>query len=559
MSKKLIQALEPRIMLDGAAVATAIEVFDELNQDQQQQQEKYSKTDKFKTEEGTKLPFVNVDSSAQQTRTKQIAFIDSAVQDFELLANSFDENTEVYIIQSNEDGFETIENILSDQSNIDAIHIIGHGSAGQIAFGTALLNNVSLENYRTTLSSIGNSLTSKGDILFYGCNIADGQTGEILIKQISEITNADIAASDDVTGKGGDWDLEKHTGIIEARNVEVVNYQHSLITGVDSYDSSVVVNDSSSVNFKNSAQGGYQDPSSDRFVLVQERADVTSGTGTLNFDVSGSHSSYTPSSSNPVHVYMLFSNDNTDSNSRRTGSRTGVVTFDNAIIGVFTTPSNTVAMSGVSQASGTFPTSGSSNFGKRDLEFNGNAAGPGTEGSKDWFEITNSNKTIEIGTKNGQKGDFIRIITAAPVSNTAPVARNDAGYINEDATLTVANGANANDTTPDASGEYTGDVINTSSSSHADTDADGDTLTVTSIRTGSSENNGTAGSLGSYLPGTYGSLRIYANGSYDYIANDDDADALDPGDTVTDSFNYTISDGNGGTDHAVITNYYCWC
>ena len=553
MSKKLIQALEPRIMLDGAAVATAIDVFDELNQDQQQQQEQSSKTDKFKTEEGTKLPFVNVDSSAQQTRTKQIAFIDSAVQDFEILANSFDENTEVHIIQSNEDGFETIENILSDQSNIDAIHIIGHGSAGQIAFGTALLNNVSLENYRTTLTSIGNSLTSKGDILFYGCNIADGRTGEILIKQISEITNADIAASDDITGKGGDWDLEKHTGIIEARNIEVVNYQHSLITGVDSYDSSVVVNNSSSVNFKNSAQGGYQDPSSDRFVLVQERADVTSGTGTLNFDVSGSHSSYTPSSSNPVHVYMLFSNDNTDSNSRRTGSRTGVVTFDNAIIGVFTTPSNTVAMSGVSQASGTFPTSGSSNFGKRDLEFNGNAAGPGSEGSKDWFEITNSNKTIEIGTKNGQKGDFIRIITEAPVSNTAPVARNDAGYINEDATLTVANGANANDTTPDASGEYTGDVINTSSSTHADTDADGDTLTVASIRTGSSENNGTAGSLGSYLPGTYGSLRIYANGSYDYIANDDDADALDPGDTVTDSFNYTISDGNGGTDHAVIT------
>ena len=73
----------------------------------------------------------------------------------------------------------------------------------------------------------------------------------------------------------------------------------------------------SNVNFNNSGSGGYQDPSSDRFVLVQERADVTSGTGTLNFDVSGTHSSYTPSSDNPIHVYMLFSNDNTDGNSRR--------------------------------------------------------------------------------------------------------------------------------------------------------------------------------------------------------------------------------------------------
>ena len=32
MSKKLIQALEPRVMLDGAAVATALDTIDELTQ-----------------------------------------------------------------------------------------------------------------------------------------------------------------------------------------------------------------------------------------------------------------------------------------------------------------------------------------------------------------------------------------------------------------------------------------------------------------------------------------------------------------------------------------------
>ena len=35
------------------------------------------------------------------------------------------------------------------------------------------------------------------------------------------------------------------------------------------------------------------------------------------------------------------------------------------------------------------------------------------------LQLSNSNKTIEIGTKNGYKGDFIRIITRAPVSNNA--------------------------------------------------------------------------------------------------------------------------------------------
>ena len=80
----------------------------------------------------------------------------------------------------------------------------------------------------------------------------------------------------------------------------------------------------------------------------------------------------------------------------------------------------------------------------------------------------------------------------------------------------------------DVSGENTGDVIDTSSTDNYDTDPDSDTLTVTAIRTGSSENNGTPGSVGSALDGTYGQLTIAANGSYTYVANKDAADALDP-------------------------------
>jgi hypothetical protein len=80
--------------------------------------------------------------------------------------------------------------------------------------------------------------------------------------------------------------------------------------------------------------------------------------------------------------------------------------------------------------------------------------------------------------------------------------------------------------TNDVSGEHSGDVINTSSTANYDTDPDSDTLTVTAIRTGSSEGSGTVGSVGSALTGTYGQLTIAANGSYTYVANQDAADAL---------------------------------
>ena len=524
MSKKLIQALEPRVMLDGAAVATALDTIDELTQSNKIDEGSENKSNKFKAASDTKLPFVNGTDASQNSKSKQVIFIDSAVEDIDTLIKSFDDNAEIHVIQSNQDGFVEIQKILSDETNVDALHIIGHGSVGQIAFGTAVLNSDTLDAYEDTLIAIGLSLCEQGDILFYGCNVAADQNGEIFINQIADITQADVAASDDVTGKGGDWDLEKHTGIIEAKNIDVVNYGHSLANGVASVDSSVVeIHDATNYRARWSGDndGGQQDPSSDRFIISQERADVTGGAGTLNFDVSGAKSSHTPSASEPVHVYLLFSNDDTDSNSRRSGSRTGVVTFENDILGVFTSPYNTIAMTGISKSGASYPTASSDKIGMRDLEYKNDNA-PGQQGNKDWFRIYNSNRSIEIGTKNGLKGDFIRVITRAPVVNNEPVGNNDTGAVNEDASVSVSSGS--------------GVLSN-------DTDADGDSLTVSAI---------SGGSLGSALDGTYGQLTMSADGSYTYTANRDAADPLDPGDTVTDTFTYTVSDGTD-TDTATLT------
>ena len=41
----------------------------------------------------------------------------------------------------------------------------------------------------------------------------------------------------------------------------------------------------------------------------------------------------------------------------------------------------------------------------------------------------------------------------------------------------------------------------------------------------------------------YGQLTLNANGSYTYVANQAAAEALDAGDSETDSFNYTVTDG----------------
>ena len=74
------------------------------------------------------------------------------VQDYQKLINSFNEDTEVYLIQSNEDGFKKIDSVLKDNCDVSSLHIIGHGSAGKILFGNATLSNDTIQSYNQTLS-----------------------------------------------------------------------------------------------------------------------------------------------------------------------------------------------------------------------------------------------------------------------------------------------------------------------------------------------------------------------------------------------------------------------
>ena len=71
-----------------------------------------------------------------------------------------------------------------------------------------------------------------------------------------------------------------------------------------------------------------------------------------------------------------------------------------------------------------------------------------------------------------------------------------------------------------------------------DSDPDGGTLSVSAI-------NGLPGAVGSSIAGTYGTLLLGANGQYTYTLANGQANvrALNAGQTVTETFHYTLSDG----------------
>jgi VCBS repeat-containing protein len=69
-----------------------------------------------------------------------------------------------------------------------------------------------------------------------------------------------------------------------------------------------------------------------------------------------------------------------------------------------------------------------------------------------------------------------------------------------------------------------------------DSDPNGLSLSIASV-------NGQTTSVGATIAGLYGSLILRADGTYDYVPYADDASRITPGTTVSDVFQYTITDG----------------
>ena len=121
--------------------------------------------------------------------------------------------------------------------------------------------------------------------------------------------------------------------------------------------------------------------------------------------------------------------------------------------------------------------------------------------------------------------DTATLIITVNGTNDGPTAVDDANSVTEDtAPNPVSGDLLSNDSDPDTSDSLTV------------TEVDGVTDPATDIA------------------GSYGTLDWNADGTYSYVLNNSNptVQSLAAGETLTDSFTYTISDGNGGTDTATL-------
>ena len=185
------------------------------------------------------------------TRLKNSVLIDTGVENYEALledvqANFATTNVTIKLIDSSVDGVAEITRILSESSQTtqwSAVHIVSHGEPGQIQLGDVSLGSDTIDDYAGQIASWADALTADADILIYGCDLAADGDGESLVDEIANLSGADVAASDDLTGSaqlGGDWDLEYTAGFVDSDVVFssslIESWNHTLHTTIGDAD-----------------------------------------------------------------------------------------------------------------------------------------------------------------------------------------------------------------------------------------------------------------------------------------------------------------------------------
>ncbi|MDD2729786.1 DUF4347 domain-containing protein, partial [Malikia sp.] len=166
---------------------------------------------------------------------KEVAFIDTGVTGWETLAGGVRPGVDVVLLDAGQSGLAQMAEWAANHSGYDAIHVLGHGAQGAVLLGSDSVTHASLANQdvQEKLAALGQALTADGDLLLYGCDVAEGQVGLDFVAKLAQITGADVAASVDTTGsalRGGDWVLESVSGNINVPSLSNAAFEGLLAT-----------------------------------------------------------------------------------------------------------------------------------------------------------------------------------------------------------------------------------------------------------------------------------------------------------------------------------------
>jgi VCBS repeat-containing protein len=209
--RPVVETLEPRILFSADFIPA---VASDLQHDGAAEQRTLSQGGEFG----------HIATQDRQTQRHELVIVDANTPDYEKLVDDItkqggaDRSIEVVVLDAGRDGIAQITDILAQHQDLAAVHLISHGADGEVQLGSGKLNFAELVKNASAIKGWGDAFTADGDLLIYGCDVAEHADGKALVDALARLTGADVAASEDLTGaaaQGGDWNLEYQVGKIE--------------------------------------------------------------------------------------------------------------------------------------------------------------------------------------------------------------------------------------------------------------------------------------------------------------------------------------------------------
>jgi hypothetical protein len=133
------RVLEPRVLLDAAAVETAVAVAADASAE----------------------PALVVDTSAlfdapATTGRREAYVVDTSVEGYEGLLSAVPEGAELFLIDGSKSGLAQLNEALdSVDGQFDAIHVISHGAGGALKLGADTITASNVGEFQAALNSLG--------------------------------------------------------------------------------------------------------------------------------------------------------------------------------------------------------------------------------------------------------------------------------------------------------------------------------------------------------------------------------------------------------------------
>ncbi|MEM1241833.1 MAG: DUF4347 domain-containing protein, partial [Cyanobacteria bacterium P01_H01_bin.26] len=191
---------------------------------------------------------ISAQSTIDYSDNKTLVILDAGVDHLPLLATDLS-SADLLVLDPQSDGLAQITAALTARQSVSSLHIVSHGSPGHLNLGNTQLSFESLGRDASQLQKWADVLKG-GDILIYGCQVAQGVKGYLFLQQLHQFTGANIAASEQRVGRVDsqqNWHLETQIGQIQTPlifseqlqasypgNFETVNFSISTDTLIES-------------------------------------------------------------------------------------------------------------------------------------------------------------------------------------------------------------------------------------------------------------------------------------------------------------------------------------